>query len=60
MFEIRYPITDLSRPLGFQEVEASSNSRQLAQEGGEVVKPMILPSTPTPQEIPLVFISLTD
>ena len=46
MFEIGYPITGLGRPLGFQEVEAPSISRQLAQEGGEIVNPMNRPSKP--------------
>ena len=32
-----YPIADLCRPLGLQEVEASRISRQLAHEGGKVV-----------------------
>jgi len=48
MFEIRFPITGLGRLLGFQEVEAPSISRQLAQEGGEVVKPMHRPPLPPP------------
>jgi len=36
----------LSRPLGFQEVEAPSISKQLAHEGGEVFNPMHRPPLP--------------
>ena len=35
-----YPITDLDRPLGLQEVEASRICRQSAYEGGKVVSHM--------------------
>jgi len=62
MFEIRFPITGLGRLLGFQEVEAPSISRQLAQEGGEVVKPMhrppLPPPPPPPRNPPLFFFLL--
>ena len=37
---LSYPITDLDRPLGLQEVEASTISRQSAHEGGKVVSHM--------------------
>jgi hypothetical protein len=35
-----YPITVLDRPLGLQEVEAPSISRQSAHEDGKAVSPM--------------------
>jgi len=37
MASVKYPITDLDRPEGLQEVEA--HSRQSAQESGKVVSP---------------------
>ena len=46
------PITGLERPVGLQEVEAASISRQWTYEGGKVVSRMYRPSLPlflTPQ-----------
>jgi len=44
----------LNRPLGFQEVEAPRNSRQLAHESGSLSAPYM--AAVTPQEIPMVLI----
>jgi len=47
-----YPITDLARPLGVQEVEVPIISRQSGHEGGMVVSPthqLPLPPPHTPQ-----------
>jgi hypothetical protein len=41
-----YHITDLDRPLGIQEVEASTMSIQSAHEDGEVVNPKHRSSLP--------------
>jgi len=46
--------------LGLQETEASRISRQSAHEGGKVVSPRHrLPLPPSPQEMPLVLLSVT-
>jgi len=44
----------LDRPLGFQEVEAPRNSRQLAHEGGRLSA--LYMAAVMPQEIPMVLI----
>jgi hypothetical protein len=40
IIEVNQTRTGLDRPLGLQEVEAPSISRQSAREGGKVVSPM--------------------
>jgi len=51
-----YPSTGLDRLLGIQGAETPRIYRQLAHEGGKVVRATHRP--PLPQEIPLVIISV--
>ena len=57
--EIKPSNSGLGRPLGLQEVEAPRISRQSSYEIGKGVSPTHWPPLPPPQEISLVFISLS-